>query len=390
MARIFHRNIHMALNSILSDLKNKNHPKMGAWKTILQFGSASHFKTLVFTLLFAFSTAESAEIRIKCKAALTGQDVVQDNAALEKRYNKIDSEIVDSENLTYKQHVEDYFRAIRSPNPFWGYRLMLRDEFAQRMTEKMLLLTQREPLPKAQAKIDIALDKIDLQQKKLPHWKELQTEPRAIELLEKSGPEIDKRNVKKKSDIDFWHDAMKVAIRLAKSDSNLTEARLIDIVVQLQGYSSENYIRAPKLVEREYINFMYTKDSRGRQVHLPENTFIPGPAKREALRHLFNWLRNSRGEVHPVIRAAKARQMIVSIHPLEDGNGRLARIVANYVLMQEGYPPAYILRGTEANNTSVALFPLKDFKDQISPEESIQIMIEGVARSQQFLLGTKK
>ena len=78
--------------------------------------------------------------------------------------------------------------------------------------------------------------------------------------------------------------------------------------------------------------------------------------------------------------------MVVSIHPLEDGNGRLARLVANYVLIQAGLPPASIPRGTEQQNSSVALFPLKSFQDQISPEESIQIMIDGVLRSQQHLM----
>jgi Fic family protein len=54
---------------------------------------------------------------------------------------------------------------------------------------------------------------------------------------------------------------------------------------------------------------------------------------------------------HPVIHAAKVHKEFVFIHPFIDGNGRVARLLMNLVLMQAGYPitliptisrPAYI------------------------------------------------
>lgn len=41
-------------------------------------------------------------------------------------------------------------------------------------------------------------------------------------------------------------------------------------------------------------------------------------------------------EVHPVVRAAMAHLNVISVHPFQDGNGRVARIVQSLVLAREG------------------------------------------------------
>ena len=46
---------------------------------------------------------------------------------------------------------------------------------------------------------------------------------------------------------------------------------------------------------------------------------------------------------HPAKLAADAHLGFFSIHPFLDGNGRVARIILNMILMQHGYPPAVIL-----------------------------------------------
>ena len=45
---------------------------------------------------------------------------------------------------------------------------------------------------------------------------------------------------------------------------------------------------------------------------------------------------------HPVIHAAKVHKEFVFIHPFIDGNGRVARLLMNLVLMQAGYPVTLI------------------------------------------------
>lgn len=62
---------------------------------------------------------------------------------------------------------------------------------------------------------------------------------------------------------------------------------------------------------------------------------------------LIQWLRSEtqKGEneaLHPVAIAALFHYKFIRIHPFDDGNGRLARILMNLLLMRAGYPPSVI------------------------------------------------
>jgi Fic family protein len=69
----------------------------------------------------------------------------------------------------------------------------------------------------------------------------------------------------------------------------------------------------------------------------PEQT----PAK---MHDLVTWLRDSLESrtIHPIQLVAKLHHDFVLIHPFDDGNGRVARLLVNYVLLRLGYPPLII------------------------------------------------
>ena len=56
------------------------------------------------------------------------------------------------------------------------------------------------------------------------------------------------------------------------------------------------------------------------------------------LNKFFNWYGKEGQETNPVELAALAHLKFVSIHPYTDGNGRISRLLANYVLKSHGYP----------------------------------------------------
>lgn len=59
---------------------------------------------------------------------------------------------------------------------------------------------------------------------------------------------------------------------------------------------------------------------------------------------LITWYQCSKESLHPVELAAIFHHKLVSIHPFQDGNGRVCRLCMNLILMKFGYPPAVIRR----------------------------------------------
>ncbi len=110
----------------------------------------------------------------------------------------------------------------------------------------------------------------------------------------------------------------------------------------------------------------------------PEDT----PAK---MHDLIEWFRKEKDkpEVNPIVLAALFHYRFIRIHPFDDGNGRVARILMNFILMQFGYPPVIIK--TEDKENYYAVLRLAD-ADELEPfieyiaqnlVRSLEIMIKG-------------
>jgi Fic family protein len=66
--------------------------------------------------------------------------------------------------------------------------------------------------------------------------------------------------------------------------------------------------------------------------------YVGPPAEqiRPLMREVTSWLRSGDLDAHLVVRAAMAHLHVVSVHPFEDGNGRISRIVQSLVLALGG------------------------------------------------------
>lgn len=58
----------------------------------------------------------------------------------------------------------------------------------------------------------------------------------------------------------------------------------------------------------------------------------------------LDWLNRNPEELRPVELAALGHFKLVHIHPFVDGNGRVARLIMNLVLLRQGYPITYVRR----------------------------------------------
>jgi Fic family protein len=68
------------------------------------------------------------------------------------------------------------------------------------------------------------------------------------------------------------------------------------------------------------------------------------------MQELIDWYRKEEEDkVHPVKLAAMLHYNFVRIHPFDDGNGRIARLLLNYVLLRNNLPPVIIKSVDKAN-----------------------------------------
>ncbi|NYZ75068.1 Fic family protein [Candidatus Micrarchaeota archaeon] len=79
---------------------------------------------------------------------------------------------------------------------------------------------------------------------------------------------------------------------------------------------------------------------RQHQVAIAGSRFMP-PSPAEVpplLGEFFKWYARSKDKTHPVELAALAHLKFVTIHPFADGNGRVSRLLMNFVLYRNGFP----------------------------------------------------
>ena len=116
-----------------------------------------------------------------------------------------------------------------------------------------------------------------------------------------------------------------------------------DLIVNQESLSEWNIKNIHALVLREI-------DTLNAGKYRTENVVISGarhiPPKHYEINNLMQKLVREYQEdwtdLHPVVKATLRHGEFVKIHPFIDGNGRTARLLLNFELMKQGYPPVII------------------------------------------------
>lgn len=106
--------------------------------------------------------------------------------------------------------------------------------------------------------------------------------------------------------------------------------------------------------------------------HTPPEAFeVP-----QQMRDLITWIRDNKKKFNTIELAALAHHKLVYIHPFFDGNGRVARLLMNLLLMREGYPLVVIL-----NNDRKKYYQMLEKADKGNLNPFVQFTAQAVERS---------
>lgn len=104
------------------------------------------------------------------------------------------------------------------------------------------------------------------------------------------------------------------------------------------------------------------------------------PKYTEIKKHMLNflkWYSINKNKLHPFELAALIHAKLTWIHPFEDGNGRTARTVMNFILMKKGFPMFFIpFEKREEYYQSLDFADTGNYKEYIS--KMLQLIIDQI------------
>lgn len=123
---------------------------------------------------------------------------------------------------------------------------------------------------------------------------------------------------------------------------NESDIRSLHTMILVKNYWSDAVTPDGKKTKREIVVGDYKSfpnsviTNNGEIFHYTDPMNVPAEMK-----ELIEWYRTSTND-HPIIKATDFHYKFIRIHPFDDGNGRLARLLLNYELLANGYPPVII------------------------------------------------
>jgi Fic family protein len=185
------------------------------------------------------------------------------------------------------------------------------------------------------------------------------------------------------------HDeAVKWVLDVIKQDRPLTESFIRELhklllkePYEIDAITPEGNPTKRKIAIGQYKsspNHVLTKTGEIFRFASPEET----PA---LMSDLMTWYRNktNKPDFNPILIAAEFHYRFIRIHPFDDGNGRTARILMNFILLQYGFPPVIIKTEDKVNYLSVLQQAdagmLEPFIEYIAKNlvHSLEIMLKG-------------
>jgi Fic family protein len=156
------------------------------------------------------------------------------------------------------------------------------------------------------------------------------------------------------TEITGHNEAINSLTAITSGNEPLTEIfiRNLHLLILREPYLSkaktEEGVATSKMIEvgKYKVTANHVVTSTGETFRFAEPLDVP-----EKMHALVQFINNAAGKsaAQSIIEAAKVHYDFVMIHPFDDGNGRLARILMNLVFIKNGFPPAIIKTEDKAN-----------------------------------------
>lgn len=148
-------------------------------------------------------------------------------------------------------------------------------------------------------------------------------------------------------EITGHNDAINWVLDIVKGERDLTEnfIRELHKLILIKNYTKQAITAdgKPTTIEIKVGEYKkvpnHVKTVSGEVFYFAEPLDVPFK-----MNDLLNWYAKQikDSEANPIILAAEFHYKFIRIHPFGDGNGRLARILMNFILLKFGYHPAVI------------------------------------------------
>ncbi len=166
------------------------------------------------------------------------------------------------------------------------------------------------------------------------------------------------KTLKDHLDIKGHNEAIHLLLSIVKEARGFSEVdiRTLHKMILVEPYetnavNTEGLPTKKQILLGEYKKMPNSVKTRTGEMHYyasPEDT----PIK---MAELMNWYNEAKenSAIHPLVLAAVFHHEFVAIHPFDDGNGRMARILMNLILLQKNFPVVVVKKDDRNNYYSV-------------------------------------
>lgn len=181
-------------------------------------------------------------------------------------------------------------------------------------------------------------------------------------------------------DIKGHNEAIGFMLQLIKENRPLPESDIKDLhkIILVEPYFSKTVSPQGIEFEKEIKIGQYKTSPNHVKIVSGDIHYYTNPEEVAfEMNNLLEWYRTAENEnLHPILLSAIFHHKFTSIHPFDDGNGRLARILSNFILLKHHYPVIVV-----KNRDKIQYYAALNIADNGIYEDLVKLFAENIGFS---------